>query len=427
MYDLYLAKKRSICYNLLKLYESRDDFGLVKRQNINFVMGDDLLREMLKSYCERMELESLLEQWDMQRNLPLTPDHISYGSKRKVWWRCKKGHSWQAAVHTRTGSGTGCPICAGKIPLAGETDLATCHPDLARQWHPTRNINLTPKQVLSGSHRMVWWICEKGHEWRAQIKSRVNGCGCPVCANREIRPADNDLASRFPSLAAQWHPTKNGSLTPDQIPPGTTRKVWWICEKGHEWQASVASRVSGCGCPVCAGRQVVAGDNDLASQFPAVAAQWYQEKNGSLTPRQVTSSSNRKVWWRCEKGHNYEATIAARTMRGSGCPYCSGKKMLPGFNDLATLEPNIAAQWHPTLNGTLTPEMVTIGAHRKVWWQCDQGHIWKAAVYSRAGPQKCGCPICADKVKRWRLKRYTQMMTEAISEQPGVRLHSNPP
>ena len=147
--------------------------------------GGDGLRESFQSYCERMELRALLEQWDTQRNLPLTPNQISHGSKQKVWWRCDKGHSWQAAVHTRTGSGT----------------------------------------------------------------------GCPVCANREIYPTENDLAAQYPQLAVQWHPTKNGSLTPEQLPLGTRRKVWRRCEKGHEWQASVASRTAGgSGCPVCAGK-----------------------------------------------------------------------------------------------------------------------------------------------------------------------------
>ena len=359
-----------------------------------------------------MKLDRLLEQWDTASNLPLTPEQISYGSNRKVWWQCEKGHHWQAAVYTRTGSGTGCPVCTGRVPLAGETDLATLHPDLARQWHPTKNGSLTPEQVLPGSHRMVWWICEKGHEWRAQVKSRVVGCGCPVCANREIYPTENDLATQYPQLAIQWHPTKNGSLTPEQIPPGTTRKVWWRCEKGHEWQASVASRTSGGnGCPVCAGKKVIAGENDLASQFPAIAAQWHPEKNGKLSPQQVTPSSNRKVWWQCEKGHDYQGTIGARTMVGSNCPYCAGRKVLPGFNDLATLVPEVARQWHPVLNGTLTPQMVTAGSHRKAWWECEQGHVWQSAIYSRTGPKKCGCPICAGRVsaKRWKQYRLIQV------------------
>ena len=357
------------------------------------------MRETLSAYCKRTGLEAVLEQWDTGRNLPLTPDNTSYGSKRKVWWRCGKGHRWQAAVHTRTGSGTGCPVCDGKVAQAGENDLATRCPDLARQWHPTRNGDLIPEQVLPGSHRMVWWVCEKGHVWRAQIKSRVAGCGCPVCANREVRPGENSLSARYPQLAAQWHPTKNGSLTPEQIPPGTTRKVWWRCEKGHEWQATVAARAAGGGCPVCAGRRVSAGENDLASRFPLLAAQWHPVKNGALTPGQVTPNSNKKVWWLCPLGHAYQSVVAARVQRDNGCPYCAGRKVLPGFNDLATVEPEVARQWPPALNGTLTPELVTAGARRKVWWECDQGHVWKAAIYSRTGAQKCGCPVCAGRVR----------------------------
>ena len=366
------------------------------------ISGGESLLETLADYCLRTGAEALLEQWDVTRNLPLTPADLSHGSKQKVWWRCQKGHSWQAAVHTRTGSGTGCPVCAGRIPLAGETDLATLYPQLAHEWHPSKNGALTPDQVLPGSHRKVWWICEKGHEWQAQIKSRVAGCGCPVCASREIHPHENDLASQYPLLAAQWHPTKNGVLRPETLAPRSTRKVWWRCEKGHEWQASVDSRVSGSGCPVCSGRKVVPGENDLATQFPQLAAQWHPTKNGALSPQQVTSCSNRKVWWECERGHAYQATVAARTMSESGCPYCAGRKVLAGFNDLATKFPELAAQWHPVLNGNLGPDMVTPGSRRKVWWECPLGHVWKAVVYSRAGVNKCGCPICSGRANRKR-------------------------
>lgn len=364
------------------------------------------MRETLAHYCGRMGYEKLLAQWDQEKNLPLTPNTTSYGSKRRVWWKCEKGHTWQTAVCTRTCGGTGCPVCAGKTPLAGESDLASRFPDLARQWHPTKNRPLGPEQVLPGSHRKVWWVCQKGHQWQAQIKSRTAGCGCPVCAGREVRSTENDLTTQFPQLAAQWHPTKNGELLPQQVTAGSRRKVWWICEKGHEWQATVSSRTfGGHSCPVCAGRKVMAGENDLASQFPELVAQWHQERNGVLTPEQVTPYSNRKVWWRCELGHEYQASVGARTLNGSGCPYCAGKKVLSGFNDLATRFPNLANQWHPTLNGTLKPNMVTAGSHRKVWWQCTLGHVWKAMIYSRTGPKQCGCPVCAGKVGKQQRRR----------------------
>lgn len=363
--------------------------------------------ESLQAYCMRTGKEDLLHQWDSERNGSETPQTVSYGSAKKVWWRCDKGHAWQASVYSRTGSETGCPYCAGKFPVAGENDLATCFPYLAAQWHPTKNLPLTPRQVLPGSHRIVWWVCERGHTWKAQIKSRVMGCGCPVCSNREVLSGSNDLASQYPQLARQWHPTRNGHLSPEHLTSGTRRKVWWICEKGHVWQASVVSRTSGgCGCPFCTGKRIIPGENDLASQFPDIAAQWHPTRNGKLSPREFAPGSNHKVWWICSLGHSYTASVASRTMRSCGCPYCAGRKVLPGFNDLASTEPQIALQWHPGLNGSLTPEMVTSGTRRKVWWQCLEGHVWKAAVYSRTGTQKCGCPICAGRIGRRRRNCY---------------------
>ena len=358
------------------------------------------MRETLADYCRRADRDDLLEEWDFERNRTLTPDTISYGSKKHVWWRCTNGHRWQAAVYTRTGSGAGCPYCSGRLAIPGETDLATCYSDLAREWHSEKHGSITPDKVLPGSHRIVWWRCEHGHEWQAQIKSRVNGAGCPICANKQVQTGDNDLASLYPDIARQWHPTKNGALTPADVVPGTRRKVWWQCEKGHAYQASVASRVNGSGCPICAGKIVVPGDNDLASQYPDIARQWHPTKNGALTPEHVAPASNRKVWWRCEQGHDYQAVIASRTQRGGGCPYCANKKVLAGFNDLATLEPTVAKEWHPTKNGALTPQDVTPGSRKRVWWRCSAGHEWQAVIYSRTGNQRCKCPVCAGKQEK---------------------------
>lgn len=236
----------------------------------------------------------------------------------------------------------------------------------------------------------------------------------PVGANRAVVPGAKDLESRFPHLAREWHPTRNGGLKPCQVTFGTKRKVWWRYQKGHEWRASVQSRtLDGTGCPVCAGRVILPGENDMASQFPEVAKQWHPTKNQPLLPSQVTPTSKRRVWWRCPLGHEYIAAVGMRTMRNSACPYCAGKKVLAGFNDLATTQPQIADQWHPTLNGTLTPRMVTAGSHKKVWWICAEGHIWKAAVYSRTGKQKRGCPVCAGVVNGKRKAQYERTLAEA--------------
>mgnify|MGYP000417604332 CR=1 FL=1 len=125
-----------------------------------------------------------------------------------------------------------------------------------------------------------------------------------------------------------------------------------------------------------------------------------------LRPENVSPNSNRKVWWLCPLGHAWKATVTSRSREGAGCPFCAGRKVWPGFNDLETVEPKVAAQWHPTLNGQLTPRMVTAGSRRKVWWQCPEGHVWKAVVYSRAGKRKCGCPVCAGRISEARMKAY---------------------
>ena len=287
--------------------------------------------------------------------------------------------------------------------------------DLLAQWDRTKNEDHDPARISYSAHVYAWWRCGKGHEWRARVNSRVQGTACPVCANRVIAVGENDLAATHPGLAAQWHPTKNGALTPQMVVAGSRRKVWWQCENGHEWQASILSRVGGSGCPVEAGKVVIPGENDLKSAYPAIAAQWDSAKNAPLMPQNVSPYSNRRVWWRCDRGHSWQSAVAHRTSTNAGCPTCAGRQVLPGFNDLKSQMPEVAAQWHPTLNGGLTPEMVTLGSRKKVWWQCPYGHVWKAIINSRTGKDKCGCPACAGKVRYAKQRYYAQLEAEAAA------------
>jgi hypothetical protein len=357
------------------------------------------MRESLKEYCVRYDRRELLAQWHQDKNGNLTPAEITSGSQRKIWWRCDQGHEWESMPYERAKRGTGCPYCAGKRILPG-MDLASLYPYLADQWHPRKNGPLNPKDVLPGSHRSVWWKCSEGHEWRAEINSRVEGNGCPICAGRVVIPGKNDLETVFPLLAAQWHPNKNGPLSPGEVTSGSKRKVWWRCVRGHEWQASIKSRTQGAGCPVCAGKVVISGENDLESYSPELAEQWDREKNGALSPAQVSVFSNRRVWWKCSRGHEWQVKISDRVTKRSDCPYCTNRKVLAGFNDLKTVEPLVAAQWHPEKNAPLEPSMVLPGSRKRVWWLCSDGHEWKAVIYSRTGARKCGCPICAGKQPR---------------------------
>ena len=359
----------------------------------------------LYDYCIEREELRLLEQWDKEKNGIMSAHDVSYGSHVKVWWRCKANHQWAAPVYSRTISLSGCPYCRDRKQPPLSRTFASEFPLLMQEWHPTLNADVSPHEVAPNSHRKVWWRCAKGHEWQAQVKSRARGNGCPYCTNRRVKEGENDLATTHPEIAAQWHPTKNGTRTPQSVVGGNRAKVWWQCEKGHEWQAIILSRTSaGHGCPVCAGKVVIPGKNDLASAFPAVAAQWHPTKNGALTPSQVTPYSNRKAWWICDKGHEYNSLISRRVQCVSGCPYCTGRKVLPGFNDLATKEPRLSEEWAQDLNGTLTPQAVTAGSHKKVWWRCSEEHVWKAVVSSRTGARRHGCPVCAGRVnaqKKW--------------------------
>lgn len=358
------------------------------------------IRQTFRVFCTEQGKTALLAQWDIERNLPLTPDDVTFGSHKRVWWTCPSGHSWQAMVYTRS-EGAGCPYCTGRKALPEQNCLAKQFPMLAVEWDSEKNAPLTPKDITPGSHKLIWWRCQNGHSYRSAVKTRVQGSGCPYCAGKNVLPEETSLAAEYPSIAKEWDAAKNVPLLPTQVISGTRRKVWWRCPKGHSWRAAVYSRTTlGTGCPVCTGRQALAGENDLATLYPDIAAQWDEEKNGVLHPNNVTAGSNRRVWWKCEKGHSYRAMIAQRVQRVDGCPYCANRKVLPGFNDLATAAPLVAKQWHESLNGALTPEMVTAGSPKKAWWQCSYGHAWKANIYSRAGVQQCGCPVCARKTKR---------------------------
>ena len=212
-----------------------------------------------------------------------------------------------------------------------------------------------------------------------------------------MRELPRTLAQTDPALAAQWHPTLNGSLTPSDVIPSSRRKVWWKGPCGHEWETSPENRRRGSGCPYCSGAKVLAGFNDLATRDPVLAAQWHPEKNGSLKPSDVAPGSNRKVWWKGPCGHEWEALVLGRS-RGNGCPYCSGLRPTPGVNDLATTHPDVAAMWHPERNGALSPADVSRGSARLAWWRCPAcGREWEEKVSSVAAAvaKGGGCPRCS--------------------------------
>jgi len=483
----------------------------------------------------------LSKDWHPKLNGGLTPNDVTCGSQKKVWWKCRKGHEWQARISERT-NGNGCPYCSGKRACE-DNCLATLNPDLAKEWHPTKNKGFTPYDITVGSGKIVWWICNNGHEWRSSVASRKKS-GCPYCGGKKTC-VDNCLATLNPELAKEWHPTLNGNLTAYKVTVSCGKTVWWKCEKGHEWKTRVAQRTKGSGCPECSAWRKTSfaeqaiiyylskGFGDIINRYKfkymkrdieidvfipklslgieydgvyyhssnlaivrdekkneilrklgiklirireeglpqikpfdsisfvrkeisdkrslnnviekiidfivnnyksqtildnaykigsirvdmdeskiydmlefqetkkslyythsKIARQWDYTKNGSLNPKNVSMGSIKKVWWKCEKGHEWKASPNERTSRatnGNGCPYCSGKRACED-NCLATLNPDLAKEWHPTLNGDLTPYDVTVCSGKEIWWRCSKGHEWKARV---AGRKKSCCPYCS--------------------------------
>ena len=168
--------------------------------------------------------------------------------------------------------------------------------------------------------------------------------------------------SSYPHLVKEWHPTKNGELTPNDFTYGSNKKVWWLCSKNHSYKRAIKDRTgrNKYGCSFCSGRKP-SEDNNLLVLFPEIAKDWHPTKNGDLMPNQVTYGSDKKVWWLCSKDHSYEATIDKRTRKKriydtgtrlkkegpTGCPYCTGQKV-GRDNNLLAVFPEIAKEWHPT-------------------------------------------------------------------------------
>ena len=259
-------------------------------------------------------------EWDYENN-EKEPSDYTAGSVQKVCWICSEGHRWQATIKNRTQLHSGCPYCAGQRVITGINDLATVNPDLAVQWHPTKNGALTPAHVKYASIKRVWWLGKCGHTWDDTVTNRNSGNGCPYCAGKRILPRFNDLASKYPEIAKEWHPTENEPITPADVSYGSGKKYYWLCPNGHSYSASVSRRVSGDGCPYCSGHKVLAGYNDLQTLNPELAKEWnYSRNTGS--PSEITPNSSKKVWWLCPIcGYEWEAAVSNRN-RGSRCPQC---------------------------------------------------------------------------------------------------------
>lgn len=220
---------------------------------------DDLFREYLGYFPSPFPENSLQEkfpemskEWDYSKNFPLTPANFSFGAAKKVWWKCAAGHEWESSINSRTNGNLGCPTCKG--------NLISLYPEIAKEWNYHKNGNLNLPDMKFGSDLKVWWLCKNGHDYEQKINGRtLRNRGCPYCSGR-LLCSTSSLAHVKPELASEWHPSKNGLLTPNDITYKTIQKVWWQCKAGHEWEARVSNRNHGRNCPICSKRKKQVND-----------------------------------------------------------------------------------------------------------------------------------------------------------------------
>lgn len=419
---------------------------------------------------------SLAEQWHPNKNGDLTPDQVTLGSNKKVWWLCSRGHEWKADVYGRHAKGYGCPQCSGVgtsvLELRVYSELKALFPDLQWRskehgvefdlwipsiataveidgyiWHKARpekdlekssvardagvtlihlrqaplplidpwDIAYNPNQPeLDLLNRLVSTIGEtsanehivaKAQSYAEKKHFLADAAFRKLVANLPAPPEGESFASRFPDLAKEWHLEKNAPLLPTMFLPFSDRKVWWQCRSGHEYEARIAKRATGRNCPICSNHPIngkIHHSNSLGEARPDLALQWDVERNKPLSPADVSPGSRQPVWWICPVcKQSWQAPLHQRARKAARptCPACSvalkGDRVratkLKKSGSLSEKAPEVAKSWHPTRN-ELTPEMVSPGSSMQVWWQCDQGHEWKAVIHGRVAGR--GCPHC---------------------------------
>ena len=335
--------------------------------------------------------------------------------------------------------------------IPGINDLETCCPNIARLWHPTKNIGLrdghgrdvsSPNKISYASSQRVYWLDDCGHEYDMRVADKTSGQSCPYCTNHRVLSGFNDLATIRPDLAEEWDYNRNSHLTdikgrdlsmPDKISPSSNFMVYWLCTKGHSWQDKPNHRhLSNRNCPYCSNQLVLPGYNDLATTNPELAKEWDYVKNANIydkkgrnlsTPEALTQSSGIDVWWRCKNNHSWKVSPNSRISSKSGCPFCSNKRV-SDTNNLLVLFPIVAAEWHPTANvgrtnwlgeDISTPDKVLAHSNYTMTWLCKNGHEWKSSINNRVAGY--GCPICSESHGEMEVRKVLEALHINFKEQ----------
>lgn len=372
------------------------------------------MSNVLTNYCPK-----IAEEWHPTKNGKLTANDVTYGTKKMVWWKCSRGHEWEARIDQRVKSQR-CMECHME-----DNNLAKLYPELLEDWDYEKNEDIPPEKILCGSGKIYWWKCKNGHSYKKALSDKIYTPNCQMCPQErneyKSKGTKIPLSESHPQYAATWNYDKNGNLTPDDITYGSRKNVWWKCEKGHTWQARVNQRirkkVDG-GCPYCSGK-CTGDDNNLEYLYPNIAREWHPTKNGETKAKDVTPGTNRKFWWQCDKGHEWEASVVGRVAKKSNCLYCCGY-LVEYSESFEAKFPDLAKEWDNEKND-IKPSEVMPNSHKRVHWKCAEGHMWKVQVYNRSRGSDCpGCSIgsfskIAIKWLEWYSENYDIKIKHALN------------
>lgn len=397
--------------------------------------------------------KELMKEWDWKQNKELDPKSLYIGSYKKAWWICNTCRGkWQTQIFLRQKHG--CPYCnKGKL-LEGYNDLNTINPELAKEWHPTKNGLLTPNKITANNGKKVWWLGKCGHEWQSVVSARNKGGGCPYCSNEKLLTGFNDLATKYPELIKEWDYEDN-DVMPNEIFPGTHKKVWWICPFGHKYKNFPYNRIKNIGCPICdkenhtsfpeqaiffylkeffhdienSNKNEIGMELDIYIPSKRIAIEydgsnWHKNSELELKKNNLCKENNITLIRIREIGLNplEDCIIITRNDKKSESSLNNAIEQLFSYlkikvdidverdssliynqyilnrknKSVLNKYPELAKEWHPTKNRNLLPSMLNYGSCKKVWWLGKCGHEWIMAVNDRT-IEKCGCPICNGK------------------------------
>lgn len=393
----------------------------------------------------------LMKEYNYEKNENIDLNNLTLGSDAKVWWICDKKHEWTARIGHRS-KGSNCPYCSNQKVLKGYNDLETTNPLLAKEWNYKKNNPLKPSDIIAGTNKKFWWICEKGHEWQQSSNARTKGNGCPYCASRKLLIGYNDLSTTNPLLAKEWNYKKN-KFGPETVMEHSNKKVWWICEKGHEWEATINSRSSGVNCSICS--------KELKTSFPEKTIYFYVKKifKDAIENYREETIKNKEIdiyipsekigieydgdYWHHDE-RDIEKDLLCKnngihlfrirepkcgTLKTSTCIKLKNRTLMEleskikyllnnllgktvdinierdknqiyelmdyqeKQNSLSIKSPQLVEEWDYEKNHPLLPSQVSFGSNKKVWWLCSKcGHSWETKIAHRFNGS--GCPLC---------------------------------